>query len=109
MIDRWFFVQEKQEQQRQAQQQAILHRRDSQGSIEGMPPGNVPPVSMPQAGMPPGGMPPGSMPPGGMPPGGMPPGNMPPSGLPHMEGMPQRPPGFPMQGYRPRMEHPAMK
>ncbi|XP_033732984.1 LOW QUALITY PROTEIN: histone-lysine N-methyltransferase 2C-like [Pecten maximus] len=88
--------QEKQEQQRQAQQQAILHRRDNPGSMEGMPPG-----SMPQ-----GVMTPASMPPGTMPPGTMPPGTMPPGGMPRMEGM-QRPPGFPMQGYRPRMEHPG--
>ncbi|XP_069119821.1 histone-lysine N-methyltransferase 2C-like isoform X3 [Argopecten irradians] len=93
----WNPEQEKQEQQRQAQQQAILHRRDNPGGMEGMPPG-----SLPQGVMPPSSMPPGSMPPGGMPPGSMPPGGMPP----RMEGM-QRPPGFPMQGYRPRMEHPS--
>ncbi|XP_060078098.1 histone-lysine N-methyltransferase 2C-like, partial [Ylistrum balloti] len=86
----WNPEQEKQEQQRQAQQQAILHRRDNPSGIEGVPPGSMPQGVMPQANMTPGGMQPGAMPPGGMP---------------RMEGM-QRPPGFPMQGYRPRMEHP---
>ena len=72
IITNFCFDQEKQEQERQAAQQAILHRRDSSGSLEGVhpPPSPAEGIHPVPAGLP---------------------------GPPHMErGV--RPPGPPMEG-----------